>query len=149
MRKILFLAVLLFCEPCFSQTAYSGAVNSMGQTRSMPVYQKQKSETRFKDSEQAENLERNIRDMRGKIGYSQNTQQARNLLLLKEVLDYKLKDETLSAEVSRLQQNREFNKQLLQALKKLDNKKNRNSKDQEIINILNDSGNRIYNSLLN
>jgi hypothetical protein len=60
-----------------------------------------------------------------------------------------MQDETLKAEINKLKDNREFNTRLLRALNQLDNKKLRNQKNQEIMNILNDAGNRIYNSLSN
>ena len=153
MRIILFLAVGLLCNPCFSQTVYRGAVNSVKQEQNKNPEKNVKSEeivkTKFSDSERSEIMKQKIKDMQGLIGNSQDTIQARNLLFLKEVLDFKLQDETLASEVEKLKQNREFNQQLLKALNQLDNKKYRNTKNQQIISILNDSGNRIYNSLSN
>ena len=83
------------------------------------------------------------------MGSSKDVVKARNLLMLKEILDFKMQDATLAPEIEKLKQNREFNTKLYKALNQLDNKKNRNSKNQEVINILNDAGNRIYNSLAN
>lgn len=150
MRTILFMFVLLFATQSFSQTTYSGAVKNTAKAQtyiSQPA--PKKAETRFKNSERATEMKEDIKNMRGNIGSSQDALRARNLLILKEVVDYKLQDETLAPEFEKLKQNREFNAKLLKALNQLDNKKLRSSKDQEIINILNDSGNRIYNSLLN
>ena len=90
-----------------------------------------------------------IKNMRGIMGSSKDVVKARNLLMLKEILDFKMQDATLAPEIEKLKQNREFNTKLYKALNQLDNKKNRNSKNQEVINILNDAGNRIYNSLAN
>lgn len=141
MRIFLLALTFFFAMPAFSQTIYGDSLDSESTKPEIAV--------RFKDSERANLMKQNIKTMRGSIGSSQNAIKARNLLMLKEVLDFKMQDETLKPEIAKLRENREFNNKLLNALNQLDNKKSRNRKNQEIINILNDAGNRIYNSLAN
>lgn len=152
MRIILFLAAFLISQSCFAQTMYRGAVSGAATVQNYNMQaqeQGQRENTKFKYSERSENMREDLRNMRGTIGSSQDAITARNLLLLKEVLDFKIQDEKLASEIKRLKENREFNKDLLKALNQLDNKKIRTQKDNEVINILNDAGSRIYNSLVN
>ncbi len=153
MRIIYFMIAMFLCSPCFSQTVYRGAVNSipnkMVYSEQIEQIQETDEPTKFKDSERSVQMKKDLKNMRGTIGSSADAIKARNLLILKEVLDFKMQDETLKAEINKLKDNREFNTRLLRALNQLDNKKLRNQKNQEIMNILNDAGNRIYNSLSN
>ncbi len=156
MRIILLFAILLFAEPCFSQSKYTGAVNAIKASNANTIRTATRTETRadetstrYKDSAESAQMEEKIKNMSGFMGISQNDKRARNLLMLKYIVDYKLQDETLKPYVANLQNNREFNTKLHNGLNKLDNKAGRRGKDQEIMNILNDSGNRIYNSLAN
>lgn len=146
MRIILFLSTLLFMQPCFAQTAYRSLDSNVVQyQQEMP----EKAETKFKNTERADLMRQDIQKMRGTIGSSQNAIKARNLLMLQEVLNFKMQDETLAPEIAKLRENREFNTKLLKALNELDNKKIRNRKNNEVIDILNNAGSRIYNSLTN
>ena len=153
MRTILFMITLLFATQSFSQSTYRGAVKSVDQPQNtysqarVPAIERP--ETGFKNSERSQEMKEDIKNMRGIMGSSQDVVKARNLLMLKEILDFKMQDATLAPEIEKLKQNREFNTKLYKALNQLDNKKSRNSKNQEVINILNDAGNRIYNSLAN
>lgn len=149
MRIILFFLILTISEPSFSQISYRNAARSNTITAPKVPFTEEKVETKFKDTERSEIMEQNIKTMRGYMDSSRNTTMARNLLFLKEVLDFKLQDETLAPEIEKLKQNREFNTKLLKALNQLDNKKNRNNKNQQIMNILNNSGNTVFNSLVN
>jgi hypothetical protein len=139
MRTILFILTLFFSIPSFSQTAYYG----VSEENAMPQNEK------FKDSERSKIMKRNIKEMRGSIGSSQDTIRARNLLLLKEIIDFKIQEATLAAEIEKLKQNREFNTKLLKALNQLDNRKFSDRENQEVMDILNNAGNRLYNSLAN
>ena len=153
MRTILFMITLLFATQSFSQSIYRSAVKSVDQSQNTysqaRTQAKEKIETGFKNSERSQDMKDDIKNMRGIMGSSKDVVKARNLLMLKEILDFKMQDATLAPEIEKLKQNREFNTKLYKALNQLDNKKNRNSKNQEVINILNDAGNRIYNSLAN
>ena len=152
--RIFFFLLTLFCAvPTFSQTIYYGAVDyDVNNQKRLPAenqYENTSNGTGFKDSEQAIALKKNLKNMRGTVNRSPDALKARNLLILKKVLDFKIQDLTLKDEIAKLEENREFNAKLLNALNQLDNKKFRDRKNQEIINILNDAGNRIYNSLAN
>ena len=74
---------------------------------------------------------------------------ALNLLVLQEVATYKLGDEDLSDEIAKLRNNQEYYIRLEKIKSKLSNSKIANSKNREVIQILNDAGNRLYNLLYN
>ena len=66
---------------------------------------------------------------------------------LKAVLDYKMQDEKIKDDLEKLRQDEKFNEWLKKSLSKLSNNKNKTGKNQNIYNILLDSGSRIYNQL--
>lgn len=146
MRIILFFITLVFALPCFAQTAYRSLDSNVVQYQPETS---EKVETKFKNTERADLMRQDIKKMRGTIGSSQNAIRARNLLMLQEVLNFKMQDEKLAPEIAKLRENREFNTKLLKALNELDNKKIRNRKNNEVMDILNNAGSRIYNSLTN
>jgi len=74
---------------------------------------------------------------------------ARNLLILKEVLDFKMGDEQLQEYFTKVENNRNYYKALEKIMNELNNDKRRNSKNNQIIHILDDAGNKIYNLLGN
>lgn len=76
-----------------------------------------------------------------------NQKTARNLMILKEVADYKIGDEKLAKEFDNLEKTQEYHQKLGRILNKLSNKKLRNSKNREVIEILDDAGNKLYNLL--
>lgn len=146
MRIILFLITFIFVQPCFAQTAYRSLDSNVVQYQPETS---EKVETKFKNTERADLMRQDLKKMRGTIGSSTNAVKARNLLMLQEVLNFKMQDETLAPEIAKLRENREFNTKLLKALNELDNKKIRNRKNNEVMDILNNAGGRIYNSLAN
>lgn len=74
---------------------------------------------------------------------------ALNLLVVQEVATYKLGDETLSKEIDNLEKNQEYYRKLEIIKNKLSNSRLTDSKNKEVMRILNDAGNRIYNLLGN
>ena len=76
-----------------------------------------------------------------------NQKIARNIMILKEVADYKIGDEKLEKEFDNLEKTQEYHQKLGKILSKLSNKKMRNSKNSDVIEILNDAGNKLYNLL--
>lgn len=74
---------------------------------------------------------------------------ARNLLVLKEVSEYKLDDERLKDDITEVSQNKEYLRKIEIIRKKLSNKKISDSKNKEVLRILNDAGNKLYNLLSN
>ena len=72
---------------------------------------------------------------------------ARNILILQEVINFKLGDERLQKEFAAIENNSNYYKKLEKIMKELDNRKNRNSINNQVINILDDAGNKIYNLL--
>ena len=74
---------------------------------------------------------------------------ARNLMIVKEVADFKMGDEKLSKYFDNLEDNKEYNKKMDKIFAKLKNDKIRNSKNQKVIDILNEAGAKIYNLMSN
>ena len=72
-----------------------------------------------------------------------------NVMILQEVSTYKLGDEEIAKEVDGLKNNSEYYRKLDIIKKKLSNSKMSDTKNKEVMNILNDAGNRIYNLLGN
>lgn len=72
---------------------------------------------------------------------------ARNIMIVAKVADYKLGDENLAPEYERLRYNKEYNKKITEILQNLDNGKYPNSKNRQAINILREAGNKLYNLL--
>ena len=83
------------------------------------------------------------------MGNSQDETEARNLLVLKAVLDYKMGDKKLEPYFEKLKHNREFYQKLARIMKDLDNKKYRNGTNQDIMSILDNAGARLYNNYSN
>lgn len=90
-----------------------------------------------------------LRQMRGVMLNSGDQREARNLMIVAEVASYKLGDEKLVKQFATLEDNREYHKKLQKIMSQLDNKKMRNRKNKEVIRILNDAGNKLYNLLAN
>ena len=105
--------------------------------------------------EQAQTDEKqNIEDeaksiMRRKPRNSANTKEARNLLIVKQVADFKYGDEKLAGNFEELENEKTFQNNLNKIMSNLENKKMRNSKNREVISILNEAGNKLYNLLAN
>ncbi|MBR1840937.1 MAG: hypothetical protein IJ778_02275 [Alphaproteobacteria bacterium] len=84
--------------------------------------------------------------------YLRNTgdeRKARNLLVVKEVADFKIGDEKLSKDFEMVESTDEFERKMAKIMEKLSNKKMRDSKNREVINILNEAGDKLYNLLAN
>ena len=75
--------------------------------------------------------------------------EAFNLMVVQEVATYKLGDEGLEKEIDGLKNNSEYYTKLEKIKKKLSNSKFSDSKNKEIMRILNDAGRRINNLLGN
>ena len=86
---------------------------------------------------------------RSLIKSSGDQRKAYNLLVLQDVATYKLGDETLHKEISGLQNNQEYYRKLELIRKKLSNAKIADSKNKEIMRILDEAGNRIVNLMGN
>lgn len=72
---------------------------------------------------------------------------ARNIMIVAKVADYKLGDENLAPEYERLRYNKEYNQKIKEIMQNLDNGKYPNSKNRQVINILREAGNKLYNLL--
>lgn len=84
--------------------------------------------------------------------YLRNTgdeKKARNILIVKQVADFKIGDEKLAKDFETVESNREFERKMAKIMEKLNNKKMRDSKNREVINILNEAGDKLYNLLAN
>lgn len=73
--------------------------------------------------------------------------EARNIKIVEAVAHYKLGDEKLREEMEKLEQNREYNKKMNKIMEKLSNDKRRDTKNKEVVRILQDAGNKLYNLL--
>lgn len=102
--------------------------------------------------------QKNAQDMRNNplmqmsrslIKSSGDQRKAYNLLVLQDVATYKLGDETLQKEIFGLQNNQEYYRKLELIRKKLSNAKIADSKNKEIMRILDEAGNRIVNLMGN
>ncbi len=90
-----------------------------------------------------------IRKLRGYMSNSSKQKKARNIMLVYEVAGYKLGDEKLAKQYAALEENRQYQKKLMKIREQLSNRKISNSKNKEVIRILDDAGNRLYNLLAN
>lgn len=70
---------------------------------------------------------------------------ARNLMVVQEVSNFKMGDEKLAKSFEKLKNNKNYNKKMDKIFAKLNNNKMRNQKNQQVINILNEAGQKIYN----
>ena len=72
---------------------------------------------------------------------------ARNIKIVEAVAHYKLGDEKLREEMEKLDQNREYNKKMKKIMEQLSNDKRRDTKNREVVRILQEAGNKLYNLL--
>ncbi len=72
---------------------------------------------------------------------------ARNLMVVHEVSSFKMGDEKLAKSFEKVKNNKTYNKKMDKAFAKLSNDKRRNQKNTQIINILNETGEKLYNIL--
>lgn len=66
---------------------------------------------------------------------------------LKAVANYKIDDEENKKEMEQLRQDANFNDKLNKMLSQLNNKKNKNTTNKKIYNILRNAGKQIYDEL--
>lgn len=90
-----------------------------------------------------------MQNKRTRLKSSGNQIVARNLMIVKEVADYKSGDERYSPDFEALSSDREYQEKLGKIMANLSNRKLSNSKNKDVINILNDAGNKLYNLLAN
>lgn len=83
------------------------------------------------------------------ISSSGNQGEAFNLMVVQEVATYKLGDETLQKEIDKLKNNQEYYNKLEKIKRKLSNSKLSDSKNKDVMRILNDAGRRLNNLLGN
>jgi hypothetical protein len=148
-RLLLAICLSLYCFSADAQVARisaskSGSGLSSYQNTTQPASTVTNSRN---NTAAADNTTQTTPKMRGYLRNSGDQKEARNILILKAVVDYKTGDEKLEQDFANLENNREYNKKLEKIMQQLSNKKIRNSKNKEVIQILNDAGNRIYNLL--
>ena len=90
-----------------------------------------------------------IKTMRGSLRNSGDERTARNLLIVKEIANYKIGDEKYSKDFENVENTREFHRKMEKIMSKLSNNKRRNLKNDEVVKILNEAGDKIYNLLAN
>lgn len=74
-------------------------------------------------------------------------QDARNIAILKAVVNYKIDDEENIRAIEQLRQDKNFNMKLQKMLNKLSNKRTKNADNRKVLDILEKAGNDIYNVL--
>jgi hypothetical protein len=75
--------------------------------------------------------------------------EARNIMVVQAVANYKLGDEKLANQFEKVEDNAEFERKMQQIMENLSNNRLRNAKNREAIRILDDAGNKLYNLLAN
>lgn len=75
------------------------------------------------------------------------SQDAQYLATIKAVANYKIDDEEEIRNVERLRANEAFNRQLQKMMEKLQNTRTKNSKNQQVLQILKRAGKEIYDIL--
>ena len=80
---------------------------------------------------------------------SGDEKKARNILIVKQVADFKIGDEKLTKDFETVESTREFERKMEKIMENLSNRKMRDSKNREVINILNEAGDKLYNLLAN
>lgn len=80
---------------------------------------------------------------------SKDQKTARNLMVVKEVVNFKMGDENLAKYYDNLEDNKKYNKDMDKIFSKLSNDKLNNRKNKQVIEILNNAGERIYNLMAN
>ncbi len=79
---------------------------------------------------------------------SNDNKVARNLMIVNEVASFKMGDEKLNKNFENLKDSKTYNQKMDKIFAKLNNNKIRNQKNQQVINILNEAGQKIYNLLV-
>ncbi|MBO6281030.1 MAG: hypothetical protein J6N49_00715 [Alphaproteobacteria bacterium] len=90
-----------------------------------------------------------VKTMRGSLRNSGDDKIARNLLVVKEVADFKIGDEKYAKNFETVENTRAFDRKMEKIMEKLSNNKRRNMKNDEVVKILNEAGEKIYNLLGN
>jgi len=79
--------------------------------------------------------------------FPRRMQDAAYIATLKAVLDYKLEDEQILEDLAQLRTNEKFNAAVEKKIQKLTNKRQKNSKNKRVYQILVNAGKNIYNEL--
>lgn len=113
--------------------------------------QQRKAQNNAKQQQNLQEMQNNpvMQMSRSLIKSSGNQRKAFNLMIVQEVSTYKLSDEELIDDVAELRNNQEYYRKLDIIKKKLTNSKISDGKNKEVMQILNDAGNRLYNLLGN
>lgn len=141
MKKILWVLFTIIC-------AFDVQAQSRENRYLEYIEQRERLQNRYDEAEKLKDIELN-KDAKGFIRSSGDQKEARNLLILKAVVNYKFGDEKLAKEIDAMETNKEYNKKLQKVMKELSNKKIRNSKNKKVMNILDEAGNKLYNLLAN
>lgn len=153
MRKICLILSFIYFSifPAWAQVT-SASLQDKSARGSQAAYSKHQREVMEAQTEsnslpEVKPVEKKYKSNFMKSGTDQKT--ARNIMIVREVSGFKIGDEQLSQEIAALEDNREYEQKMQRIRDQLSNDKRRNSKNQEIIRILNEAGNKIYNLLAN
>lgn len=125
----------------------SNYISAVGVNKSIVSPEQEKAAHEARKEEMENNLV--LKTMRGFLKNSGDQKDARNIMILREVVNFKMGDEKLEKELDELENNREYNKKLNKIMSKLSNDRMRNSKNREVMRILQEAGDKIYNLLSN
>ena len=118
--------------------------NAVSQVRQNSVIQQ---ESNISESNNAVDQEQEPQMLYSRMRDYGDQKEARNIKIVEAVAHYKLGDEKLREEMEKLDQNREYNKKMNKIMEKLSNDKRRDTKNREVVRILQDAGNKLYNLL--
>ena len=133
--------VLLFVMVLLSANAEAQVSRQQGQNNNYYQQQNMQGSQNYQGA--------NTKMNRSFISSNGNQGEAFNLMVVQEVATYKLGDETLQKEIEGLRNNQEYYNKLEKIRRKLSNAKLSDSKNKEVMRILNDAGRRINNLLGN
>ena len=72
---------------------------------------------------------------------------ARNMAVLKAVVNYKINDEENMRDIEKLREDVQFNQRLLRMLDKLSNERTKDAKNKRVLEILEKAGDDLYREL--
>lgn len=155
LKIILCLGLLLYVPQANAQMAHISAKSTSAAKQTVAPKPQQNQAPAVNNNQKAPANDKNAvkeEEEQWTSGYMHDygdERDARNIMIVARVADYKLGDEGLAPEYERLRHNKEYNKKIKEILQNLDNGKYPNSKNRQVINILREAGNKLYNLLAN
>lgn len=152
MRKSALLLLFMFIGISAASAQTATALRQKSVRGSQAAYSQRLQQVKEAERRQQEAAVQNTTEKEYSAKYMRSgsdARTARNIKVVYEVASLKLGDEKLAKELAHLENNREYDEKMQKIMDNLSNEKMRNSKNQEIIRILDEAGNKIYNLLAN